>query len=587
MHRRLIHEIRSSFPSLAAGICSSLCTGLTATLQAVLFGTIISRVFIEHKGLQAEEKEIGVLVFCIFARAAFTFASDFFLRLASVHAKSRLRERTLSHLITLGPAYLQRERSGELTETLYEGIEQLDPYLTRYIPAVAGSLFIPVLILGFVFMRDKLAALLLFVTMPLIPLFMILIGKMSEALAKRQWAHLSLLGAHFLDVIRGLVTLKLFDRSKAQIDTIERISDAYRKATMSTLRVAFLSGFVLDLLATLSTAMVAVAVGLRLLNGSETFQNGFIVLLLTPEFYLPFRNLGAEYHASMNGTQAADRLFEILDTKPLGVIAEECSSNKRAEQTVGNKAGVSISIENVSCSFCDSNSKNRVLAHISFNIAEGESIAVVGPSGAGKSTLLDLIIGFMKPDEGQIVVGNHIRLCEQSIAWWREQVAYVPQRPYLFHGTIMENLRYANPMCSLVDIREAAKKAGADGFVRSLKNGYDTMLGENGLRLSGGEVQRIALARAFLKNSPVFIFDEPTAHLDVESEFYIQQALVDLLRSRTAIIVAHRFGTISHVDRVVVLDSGQIVCTGRHDDLVKSNHVYKGLVHSYTGDFVS
>jgi ATP-binding cassette subfamily C protein CydD len=586
MKRRLWRELKPAYPLLAAALFLHVCGGVLTVVQAVLIARVVNAVFIAGQDLHHVERPMYLLLGCIVARSLLLYAGEVCARRMAISVKTDLRTRLVDHIQALGPAYSRSERTGELLNTAMDGVEQLEPYLTRYLPQLAMAAFIPVTILGLVVAKDLLAAAILAGTAALIPVFMILIGLSARAVSQRQWNTLSLLSAHFFDVLRGLTTLQLFGRSKAQIETIARLSDQFRRTTMASLRVAFLSSFALELLATLSTAMVAVGIGLRLLHGELSFAVAFLVLLLTPEFYLPIRLVGTEYHASVNGITAAQRIFEILDTQPLAV------NPPRVSVLPVGAEGRDLHIVLHDVSYRYPAAGQWALNGVSLTFEPGRTVAVVGPSGSGKSTLLDLVMGFLSPIEGEIRLGGQkpsgqVPLERIPLDWWRRQIAFVPQKPYLFHGTVMDNLRIANPECSLHDVIACANKTGVDRLVQSLPDGYDTIVGEHGARLSGGQIQRIAIARALLKDCPVVIMDEPSAHLDVESEFFLRTAWKELVNSRTAIVVAHRLSTIRNADRIVVLSGGRVVQQGGHDELLQRDGLYRALLNAFVGESVS
>jgi ATP-binding cassette subfamily C protein CydD len=576
MNRRLFTAIHSGRRRLVLTFAFSVLAGFVAIVQAIDLAFIVNSVFIDKRTLADISKAMAILIALIVLRAVSTWLAESSANIMAVQVKSELRVSIIKHLMTLGPAYVKGERSGELVNAVFTGIEQLDPYLTRYLPQVVLSVFIPISILAFTFTKDLLSAGIFIVTAPLIPIFMILVGKAAQVLTDRQWRTLSVLSAHFFDVLQGLTTLKVFNRSKHQVQVIARMSDQYRITTMGTLRVAFLSAFVLELLTTLSTAMVAVAIGLRLLHGDMSFAAGFVVLLLAPEFYAPFRMLGAQYHASMNGVTAMERLFEILEASPQGITP--MPDVAQAPSFASNPV---LSVRNLS--FTYEGAERAAIANVSFELGKGEIVAIVGPSGAGKSTMLDLILGFARPNEGEVRIGDAFALDSSVAAQWREQIAYVSQHPHLFHGSIMDNLLLAKPTASTAEVRRAVKLARADLFIDRLPNGLDTVVGEDAQGLSGGEAQRLALARAFLRDSSLLLLDEPTAHLDAESEQLIQEALTTLLSTRSALIVAHRLNTVTQANRIVVLDRGSIVQMGDHRQLLAESGLYRQLLTAYTG----
>lgn len=563
--------------------------GLLLIVQARAVAVVVNGVFLDHQRREQYVLWLAILAIAFLFRGLLMWSSETISSRMVGQVKTGLRQQLVSHLLALGPTYVQKERSGELANSLLEGVEKLDPYITRYIPQMAISTVVPITILIVVFAQDWISGLILLVTAPLIPLFMILIGKGAQKLNERQWQTLSLLSAHFLDILQGLQTLKIFGRSKAQTSVMSRISEEYRDRTMSVLRVAFMSALVLELLTTLGTAMVAVEIGLRLVAGDMSFVAGFFVLLLTPEFYSPIRQLGVQFHAGLEGKVAARRLKEILAT-PMPVPSMDGVQRAETEKFAPLRDGTPtflthshpcITLSEVNFQYPEASI--TAVRNVSFTTVPCERVALIGDTGAGKSTLLRLIMGFLEPSQGQIMMDG-VDLSQVPLAEWRRQLAYVPQKPHLFYGSVLDNLRMANPLCDDAQVVIAAKRAGADEFIRKLPRGYETHLGENGARLSGGEAQRIALARAFLRDSPILLLDEPTAHLDAESEWAISQAVDELLKTKTAIIVAHRLSTILRADQILVMQHGEIVERGTHAELDRDGSVFQKFLMAYRGE---
>ena len=567
-----IHEVRHL---LALTVGLGLAGGLIAIAEASFLSRIVNRAFLMHWQLSNLTGLFVGLLIVIFFRAVVGWASEVFALRVALKVKEQLRDQLIRRLFQLGPVYMRGERTGEVTNTVLEGIESLEVYLARYIPQLAVSALVPLTILAFVVPNDWVTAIIFVVTWPLIPYFMMLIGRQAEKKSKQQFQTLSLLSAHFLDVLQGMTTLKLFNRSRYQLEVIRRISDRYRKTTMDTLRVAFLSAFALELLTTLSTAIVAVFIGLRLISGNMQFQNAFFVLLLAPEFYMPIRLLGTQFHAGMNGVIAADRIFELLDAP----VLEESFNASNAVELVENWG--TVAFERVTFQY--QGAQNVALNDLNLTISQGEKVALVGPTGAGKSTIMHLLLGFIAPGSGEIRVQDQ-RLTPATIASWRKQITYLPQHPHLFHGSIADNLRLACPDCPMERLIEAATKAGADEFIQSLPRSYDTLVGEDGTGLSGGQIQRIALARAFLKDSKLILLDEPTANLDPESERWIEHALRDLFVDKTVFVIAHRLSTITRMDRILVMNDGVIIDQGHHTELLARKGLYHQLLTAYVGE---
>lgn len=574
LDQRLLRQAQKARLALAVTVGLGFGSGVLTVLQASLLSQVIDRVFLGGRGLADVYNLVAILVGVILLRAGLTWGSEVTANATAVHVKTSLRRLLFQHLLRLGPAYARGEKTGELAITASEGIEALDAYFSQYLPQLVLAALVPLTFLAFVLPLDPLSGLVLLLTAPLIPVFMILIGNLAQALTRRQWQTLSRMSAYFLDVLQGLTALRILGRSRAQVQVIEQVSERFRQVTMGVLRVTFLSALALEMVATLSTAIVAVQIGLRLLYGQLTFAEAFFVLLLAPEFYLPLRMLGTRFHAGMSGAAAARRIFEILET-PFSQ-ATSCLPPASADAT-GPGELPAIVFEDVHYTYAGD---RPALRGVSFEIASGQKIALVGPSGAGKSTLASLLLRFLEPSQGRIRVGGQ-PLSEISTETWRTRLAWVSQPPYLFHGTIADNIRLARPQASLEEVVQAARQAHAHEFIHELPQRYDTPVGERGARLSGGQAQRIALARAFLKDAPLVILDEATANLDPETESQIAAALQRLLAGRTALIIAHRLSTIYLADQVLVFDQGSLVESGTHSALLQQNGLYSRLVHAY------
>ena len=578
--RRLMALLRG--PRVAFGITVGLgiLGGFLIVAQAALAAWMVNAVFLEKAALTDLRWAALAFVGVLAARGAASWGAEVSAFRVAAEVKRTLRERLLTHLALLGPVYTHGERTGELTNTLTEGLEELETYFRHYLPQVVLAAAVPLLVLVLVFPRDWISGLILLFTAPLIPLFMNLIGSIAQSLTEKQWKQLNRMSAFLLDALQGLTALKILGRSREYIRRVEEVSDRFRQTTLEVLRVAFISALVLEWVGTLSTAVVSVGIGLRLLYGRLTFEQAFFVLLLTPEFYFPLRQLGARFHAGMGGVAAAERIFGVLETPPLAAAPEAASRESRPAARLSPAAAAAIfplRLENVTYTYPDGG--EAALQGVSFTMEEGMQVALVGPSGAGKSTIAYLLLRFIVPQSGEILAGAQ-RLAEIPAEAWRQWVAWVPQQPYLFNTTVEANIRLARPHASREEVVQAAKIARADEFIRALPEGYETVVGEQGARLSGGQAQRIALARALLKNAPFLILDEPTASLDPEHEAAIQEGLQALLARRTALIIAHRLHTITAVDRVVVLEGGRVVQVGAPDALAAQEGLYRRLLEA-------
>jgi ATP-binding cassette, subfamily C, bacterial CydD len=523
------------------------------------------------------------------ARSALTSVAELSANSTARKVKEHLHQALAHQILTLGPLYAASERSGELIYTFTKGIEALDAYFSQYLPQLALAGLLPLAYLVVIFPLDPLSAMVLLLTGPLIPVFMFLIGHTSESLARRQFTMLGRMSAYFMDTLQGLATLKTLGRSQEQVERIEEVSDQYRQATMSVLRVTFLSALVLELLSTIGTAIIAVEIGLRLLYGWMDFYQAFFILLLAPDFYLPLRTLGLRFHASMAGISAAQRIFGVLDEKRPGKYpqlpsgqADLCHEARMGSQPVDLREPFIIELEDVHYSYPG---REAGLKGISMQIRSGQMTALVGPSGAGKTTLAGILLRFFSPDRGSVRI-NGLALEEIAADAWRGQIAWVPQHPYLFHGTLADNLHVANPSATWENMRRAAKQAHLWDLIETLPQGFETPLGEGGATLSGGQAQRVALARAFLRDAPLLILDEPTGHLDVEQERILQDSMRRLFIGRTVLVIAHRLPTVISADKIVVLKEGRVVECGNHAGLLERRGVYANLLSVYRGDSV-
>ncbi|WP_035847135.1 thiol reductant ABC exporter subunit CydD [Kitasatospora azatica] len=526
---RLLAEARAARRFLAGSVLLGGAGAVLVLCQATLIAEIVVRCFQRGQGIGALALPLALLAAVAVGRAVVAWLTELAAHRSVARVKSRLRGRLVEHATALGPGYLAGRRTGELTTLATRGVDALDDYFSRYLPQLALAVVVPVVLLARIVGADWVSAAIIAGTLPLIPLFMMLIGWATQGRMDRQWRSLARLSHHFLDVVGGLPTLKIFGRAKAQAEAVRRITDEYRRATLRTLRLAFVSSFALELLATLSVALVAVSIGFRLVNGTLDLETGLLVLVLAPEVYLPLRQVGALYHASAEGLAAAEEVFAVLET-PVGRVGTVPAPSL---------AGATVTVSEVTVTH--PGRTTPALAGASLTLAPGRTTALTGPSGAGKSTLLAVLLGFVRPDAGTVTVlaadGRRHDLAELDPAGWRAQIAWVPQHPHLFAGTVAENVRLARPSATDAEVRAALAAAQALPFAAP-----DTVLGEGGAGLSAGQRQRLALARALLTDRPLLLLDEPTANLDGASEAAVVQAVRALAAdpARTVLLVAHR-----------------------------------------------
>lgn len=544
-------------------ISSGVMGGLLVIPQTCLFAILITGVPTH----MSDESELitmwSLLGLVILLRGACNYTMEWSGAELSVRVKTTLRRTLFDHLIRCDPSGIHREQVGEWIQTTYADVESIEPFFRRALPQMIFAMILPGAILVVVVCIDWISGLILLFTAPLIVFFMMLIGRLAKSRTTRQWEMMRQLGGHFYDVVSGLTTLKWFNRSKAQVDVVGKVSEAYRHATMNTLKLAFLSSFTMELLTALGTAMVAVDVGVRLLSGHFTFAEALTIIMLTGEFYLPLRNLGAQFHASMEGRVALQHIHSILDSLSLGLtvpldrdlpsVAENVQSTIRSRlRPITHPI---IHVDSVMYTF--PGATTPVLDCVSVTVCSGDRVAIIGPSGAGKSTLFSLLLGSVRPQRGVVYV-NGEPLCEKHLAAWRRDIAYIGQRPHIFSGTVLENIKLARPNAESHEIQRVIEQTGVADFVQRLTYGYETKIGSGGIPLSTGQIQRIALARALLKSCSVWLLDEPTAHLDVESERWFMEVLRNLPPSQTVLIIAHRLSTIERMNKAFLLQNGHV-----------------------------
>jgi ATP-binding cassette, subfamily C, bacterial CydD len=542
---RLLRRARAARVLLGVDIALGLLTALLVLAQATLLAHVVVQAF-RGAHVDALLVDLGLLALVFAVRGVLAWGFEVAGVCAASSVLSELRVGIVEQRLGSHPAALDGTESGEIATATVQGVDALGAYFGRYLPQVVLACVVPIVVLGWVAAIDVTTALVMLLTLPLVPVFMWLIGRYTEERSRERWQALRLLSAHFLDVVRGLPTLRSFNRGAEQAEVVERVSERYRRATMATLRVSFLSGSVLELAATLGVALVAVTVGVRLDRGALGFEAALVALILAPELYLPLRQLGVQFHASADGLAVAERIFGVFESMPEVVHA--------GERVPPDLAGVAIRFERVS--FAYPARPADVLDGFDFELRPGETVALVGESGAGKSTVASLLLRLTAPTAGKVTAGGTDVASFREDAWHR-LVAWVPQRPTIFRGTVAENIRLGDPGAADGRVRSAAVAAGADGFVQALPEGYQTVVGDGGRPLSAGEARRIALARAFLRDAPLVVLDEPTADLDSASSELVADAVHDLCSGRTVLLIAHRPEVVRVADRVVLLEHGR------------------------------
>ncbi|MFO8076789.1 MAG: thiol reductant ABC exporter subunit CydD [Egibacteraceae bacterium] len=566
---RLLRRARSTRSFLALTVALGLATAVVVIVQAAALAAVVAGAFVEGAGLDDLTGALAVLAGAVLARAGLAWGSEVASQRASARVKSELRRGLLDRVASDGPVALAGRSRGELAMTATRGIDALDAYFSRYLPQLALAGLVPLLAVAWIWPRDPISVGILALTLPTIPLFMVLIGLAARGRTKRQWRALATLGRHFLDVLQGLPTLKAYGRAERQRAEIARVTDDLRRRTLRTLRVAFLSAGWLELMAMIGVAMLAVGIGLRLLEGTIDFETGLAILVLAPEIYLPLRMLGQQFHASTEGLEVASELLDVVEAPPAAPGGAAAAPDA---------AAVTVRLDGVAYAY--PGRQEGALAGVDLTIHPGEHLALVGPTGAGKSTVLSLLLGFAAPSAGRMTLleagSGGLDLGAVDLDAWRAQVAWVPQRPHLLDGSLADNVRLADARADDAAVARALAAAGAD-FVDALPEGLATPLGERGVGLSAGQRRRVALARAFLRDAPLVLLDEPTADLDVDSEEAVRAALARLAAGRTLVVVTHRLALAERADRVAVLRDGRVVEQGPAGRLAADGGAYAAL----------
>ncbi len=545
--RQLLRFSRSARTPLAAAVVLGVAAAALLVVQAALLAQVIAAA-VDGEGLAELRRPLVLLGAAVAARALVAAGFEVSGRRAAGRVLRELRARLGEHILRARPTGLRDRRAGELVTAAVQGVDALEAYFARYLPQVALAVCVPLMLVAWVLPRDLAAGIVLVVTVPLIPVFLVLIGLAARARSERRLKTLTRLGAHFVDVVRGLETLRAHDRDREQAATLAAAGEAYRRETMGTLRIAFLSALVLELGAMLGTALVAATVGIQLDRGELSLQSGLAVLILAPELYQPIRQLGAQFHAGRDGLAAAEQILAILAEPP--AVRTPAAPRQAPDPSVG-----AVVLDSVTVSYPGRG--RPVLDGVSLRLEPGERVALVGPSGEGKTTLAALVLRLLDPEAGDVRCAG-IDLRDVDPADWRRRLAWVPQRPTIFAATLEDNVRLGAPDAPAAAVHAAVAAAGLEPVVASLPDGAATRIGEGGRRLSAGEAQRVALARAFLRDAPLLVLDEPTAHLDAENARSVAAAIERLAAGRTTLLIAHSRELASGADRVVELNRGHL-----------------------------
>ena len=575
----LWRQARNARGWIAVTAALGIAAGLLLIAQAGLVAAIIHGAFIEKLPRDRLGTSFGLLIAVIGLRALLIWGRGVAGFRAGARVRGKVRRNLLERLFRAGPSLTRRQAGGALSSSVMEQVEALHNFYAFFLPQLALAVMIPLAILIAVFPISWTAGAILLFTAPLIPLFMVLVGMGAESISQKNFQALSRLSAQFLDLLRGMTTLKRFNRGQAAVARVADVSEDYRRHTMQVLRVAFLSSAVLEFFSSVSIALVAVYLGtsyLGYLNFGTyghplTLADGLFILILAPDYFLPLRELGTHYHARAEAAGAAAEIIKLLD-QPLP---------PPVKPGISQPSGLQMNVRFRDVCLAYEDNRRSVLAGLNFSIAAGEQVALIGPSGAGKTTILNLLMGFQHPDGGDILIDG-CPLADLDIEAWRRQLAWIGQQPALFYGSLRENIRLGRPDAANQAVEMAAQAARVTEFSHKLPEGLDTRIGEMAANLSRGQAQRVALARAFLKNAPLLLLDEPTAGLDLQNERLVLEALGELCRHRTVLMVSHRLASMRAADRVLVLSGGKIEEEGRLDTLTAARGILpttQGLGH--------
>lgn len=544
----------------------TMVQGLAMILAAKWLAELIVALFYGSSWSAQTGKAIFFLIAFLVRHLAVLLKQRIANRFAEEHSRE-LRKRVLEKLFQVEPIFAKQEGTGKLVTLIQEGVERFRKYVELFYLRLIAVLLIPPLLFAYIALLDLTSSLILALTIPILIVFLILVGKLAQKQSEQQWASFRMLANHFVDSLRGLQTLKFLGRSEAHGRSIEKVSDQYRLATMRTLRVAFLSTFTLEFFTMLSVASVAVGLGLRLIENQISFVSALTILILAPEYFLPVQRLGADYHATLNGKEAREQLDAILKQQA-SIRRELPASFAWTDQS---------SLQLVNIKVQHQASAAPALNGLTLHIEGYRKIGIVGASGAGKSTLIDVLAGFQQPTAGKICV-NGVELSSLTDEHWRKETTYIPQHPSLFHGSLLDNIRFYRPEASQREVEQAIEQAGLTSLMKQLPHGLHEKIGDGGRSLSGGQEQRVALARAFLGNRPILLLDEPTAHLDIETEDELKKTMLRLFENKLVLFATHRYHWLQDMDEIWVLDHGQLVERGTHEELLAKRGIYFELI---------
>ena len=571
MNQNLIVWVRKSPLYFVLSILFFGIGAISIIFQLDFISKFVDGIIFQNQGVDQNPEILLLVVGLIFLRGISIFIGELSSKKVALQIKSQIREQLALSFIHFNKA--RNFHSGNVVTIFFDRVEAIEDYFSQYLPQVVLSIIIPISILIFIFPLDLLSGVVFLFTAPLIPFFMILIGKYSNKVTQKQWESLSQLSTFFLDSIRGLKTIILFNQKEKQIERIKKANDDYIKKSMSVLKITFLSAFVLELLSTLSIAVVAVEIGLRLLYFRITFDQAFFILLIAPEFYLPLRNLGLRFHAAMSGVEAYKEIHSIISQNESG------RNPKR-----NNNSLISIKqieFENLSVRYSDS--EPLILKDFSFIFETGKHYAIVGPNGSGKTTLFRVLLRFVQPEKGRILIdGIHLNDFLQRDLY--SLIAWLPQNPVIFKGSILDNLKIANPFFAIEEINNILEKVKLLDFINDLPENIHTEIQEHGSTISSGQRQKIGLARILMREHSLILCDEPTSSLDPITERLVVETLDNIRKENILISIAHKLKTIEKADSILFFQKGYPIYSGSYENLKKENLNFRNFINIYYGE---
>lgn len=566
MLNKALLKLNGMNKTLSILLIIALLQSAMIVLQAIALATAVTNLF---NGEKLDAQLVPLLSFVVFyvGKHLLIFLRDKLMVNFSIQSGADLRKKLNSKLFQLGPNITSTEGTGNMVTMALEGISQVENYIKIFLPKLFNMLVIPVVIFIYTFMLDVRSAVILLLVLPTLLFFLILLGRAARIRADKQYESYQVLSNHFVDSLRGLETLKLLGLSKNYDKNIEQVSERYRKSTMGTLAIAFLSSFALQFFTSLSVAIVALFLGLGLIDGEILLFPALTILILAPEYFQPIRDFGTDYHATLDGKNALTAIDAILNLP---------ENDKQSVELTGWDEQSSLTLSNITVQHKESNQPSLQEASLSWT-GFGK-IGIVGASGSGKSTLINILSGFLQPTSGEIEVNGH-KLSSLSTENWQQQILYIPQKPYIFNDTLAKNVSFYTPNVTKEQIESACKLAGLTDMIEHLPNGIDEVIGESGRMVSGGQEQRIALARGFLDQTRnILLFDEPTAHLDIETEYEMKQSMLPLFDNKLVFFATHRLHWMLEMDWIIVVDGGQLVEMGTHEQLLAQKGAYYDFV---------